>query len=247
MIWSGLPICANGLSPQEQLLCKWYNVGEPDSSIGNPDTHDGDMYFACSSDDGADLLDLGNDDNDDVQTNGILFESASEPEILLGSDQEVLFDSGEDVLVDKSVEEQPRKKRKYASRNKTTLKFLDKMVCTRGHQRLYGIGSHALQKLRGGQRAYTMHENRAIEPKHPQLAVSLGRSMGNCKWPHVLSFFWMLYMSVAEILPHKLAMPSSKGQGLDEAFLAKDPDYQDRYTENFMRNIERNYEINPVT
>ena len=40
----------------------------------------------------------------------------------------------------------------------------------------------------------------------------------------------MLYMSVAEILPHKLVMPSSKGQGLDESFLSKDPDYQDRYT-----------------
>lgn len=248
-IWLGLPIGANSLSPQEQLLCKWYNVGEQDSSIGNPGPHDGDMYFAGSSDDGADLLELGSNDSDNAEPNAILFESASEhseTEILLGSDQEMLMESGEDV-VGKSVEEPPGKKRKYATRNKTTLSFLGKEVCSRGHQRLYGIGSHALQKLRGGQRGYTMHENRAIEPKHPQLAVSLGRSMGNCKWPHVLSFFWMLYMSVAEILPHKLVMPSSKGQGLDESFLSKDPDYQDRYTENFMRNIERNYEINPVT
>ena len=243
-----MPIVFHHLSPQEQLLCKWYNVGEPDFSIGNPDPHDdGDMYFAGSSDDGADLLDLGSDD--DAGANGILFESDSEhaePEILLGSDHEMLMESGEDV-VGKSVEEPPTKKRKYASRSKTTLKFLGKVVCSRGHQRLYGIGSHAVQKLREGQRAYTMHENRAIEPKHPQLAVSLGRSMGNCKWPHVLSFFWMLYMSVAEILPHKLATPNSKGKGLDESFMAKDPDFQDRYTENFMRNIERNYEVNPVT
>ena len=116
------------------MLCKWYNVGEQDSSIGNPSPHDGDMYFAGSSDDGADLLELGSDDSDNAEPNAILFESASEhseTEILLGSDQEMLMESGEDV-VGRSVEEPPAKKRKYATRNKTTLNFLGKEVLQSG-------------------------------------------------------------------------------------------------------------------
>lgn len=244
--WVAIP-----LAFKEHLICKWYNLGGlPDdtntSRVGDGDG-DPDMSFFQSSD-GDDAHCLGSDSSDNECEKNILFQSDSDPEILLESDRDVLLaTSSEDGAPDRPVVEPPQKKRKYASRSTETLKFLGKTVCARGHQRLYAIGSHALQKMRLGQRAYTMNDDRAVEPKHPKLAVSLSRSTGNCKWPHVLSFFWMLYMSVAEILPHKLVMPSAKGQGLDESFLTKDPDFQDRYTECFMRNIEKNYDINPAT
>ena len=134
----------------------------------------------------------------------------------------------------------PQKKRRYAKRNGTQLQFLNQDVCLRAHQRLYGVGTKALQNLRESMPAYTMHEKRLQEPKHETLKVSLKRSSLQARWPQLVSFFWMLYVSCAEILPTKFRMPASS---LYEQEIGSDPDFQERYTAAFLQNIEKQFEL----
>ena len=134
----------------------------------------------------------------------------------------------------------PAKKRRYAKRCLGKgLQFLGKEVCVRAHQRLYGIGAKPLQNLRDNRPAYTMHDNRMKEPKHEGLQTSLARSSMNTKWPGLVTFFWFLYISCAEILPTKFKMPAGS---TFEAEVADDPDFQERYTLAFLKNIEKNFE-----
>ena len=139
----------------------------------------------------------------------------------------------------------PAKKRKYTRRSSETMKleFLKKTVCRSAHMRLYGIGSSAVQNVRAGKQAFTMHNSRLEEPKHQTLGISLTRNSTNSKWPSILNFFWMLYISVAEIMPTRFVMPS-KGD-FSESFMEKDPDFQERYTRSFMNQLERNFDLSP--
>ena len=60
-----------------------------------------------------------------------------------------------------------------------------------------------------------------------------------------MSFFWILWISCAEILPIKFMMP---GNGeLVESNMRKDPDFQERYVQNFLASLERNYDMNPAS
>lgn len=193
---------------------------------------------------------LHDTDSEGQETGQILCETDSDMEhqssnLLVESDTEGVLketDSEGDTALPP-----PEKKRKYSNRvSSSPLTFLEKPVCRHAHLRLYGVGSSALQRLRAGEAAFSMHQNRLPEPKHSTLGVSLARRIDKQKWPNVLAFFWLLYMSVAEILPTRLTMPKSSN-GLLESYVEKDPDFEERYIRSFMSTLERNFEHNPVT
>ena len=222
---------------EEAVLRKWYNLETTTAfEAGEANLSSEVMLQSESSDDDVMLLqtDSENDDDDD----GLLLASGSE------------FSGGEQHLeteTETETVEPPAKKRKYNKRSseKMTLKFLGQAVCRAAHMRLYGIGSNALQNVRDGRQAFAMYDNRLEEPKHATLGVSLTRSNVNTKWPSILSFFWMLYISVAEIMPTKFVMPSNGA--FSESFMEKDPDFQERYTRSFMNSLERNLDLSSVT
>lgn len=142
----------------------------------------------------------------------------------------------------------PAKKRCYTARSSQTLSltFLGRLVCKHAHARLYGIGANSLQNLREGRAASTLTgEDRLREPKHPTLGMSMARDSSRSKWPNVLAFFWLLYISQAEILPTKLRMPKETGMHETPAF--KDPDFEERYVRAFMTTLEKNFDVNPAT
>lgn len=219
-------------SCKEALLRKWYNL--QDTSFEDEETKIDEDRVLCQSDSDIDDSVLLQSDSDEAMS------------VCLQSDSDK-----EDVMLQTSSDceeaEQSLKKRRYHARadQTATLKFLQKPVCKWAHLRLYGIGSSALQNLRDGRRAFTMNEGRLEEPKHPTLGVSLGRQSFNTKWPNILAFFAMLYISVAEIMPTKFVMPSA-GM-LAESFLDKDPDFEERYTRSFMASIEKNFDLTPVS
>ena len=170
--------------------------------------------------------------------NDLLLETDSdEAEPGPASDQEsvgeILYETDSDCAGEAPLS----KRRKYSERKRSEpLKFLDKQVCKHAHARLYGIGAGALQRLREGKSAFSMQQNRLEEPKHKVLGVSLVRDCSNRKWPNVWAFFWLLYMSCAEVMPTKFVMPR---QGGFESHISSDPDFQERYTRAFMANLER--------
>ena len=194
-----------------------------------------------------------------VQTseeNELLVETDEEQEVMYQTDSDIASDGesgGDDGIlfqsdVENEASEPKNKKRKYlAGRSGSmAMTFLGKPVCKRAHARLYGVSANALQNLREGRAPYTMTgEDRLHEPKHETLRVSLVRSASSKKWPNVLAFFVLLYNSCAEILPTKLTMPSSKG--FFESASSSDPDFQERYVNAFMKTLEKNYDLNPVT
>lgn len=193
-------------------------------------------------------------DSDSEHPGPVLLQSGSEQEELLatppGDDEgEILVATDSDR--DGTCHEPPAKKpRRYAKQRHQhhELLFLGKPVCRFAHMRLYCIGSGVLQNLRSGQKGFTMNEGRLREATHPSLGVSLVRSSLNKKWPSVISFFWLLWISSAEILPIKFKMPGSGATGpLDENSMIKDPDFQERYVQNFLGTLERNFDMNPAT
>lgn len=175
----------------------------------------------------------------------VLPETDSESEALHEADDE--FDS--EILLASDCEEvciEPphSKKRKYSKRSTDHLLFLQKEVCKHAHARLYGVSARAIQSLREGAAPFTATgEARLKEPKHPNLGVSLARQPENQKWPNILMFFFLLYHSCAEILPTRLVMPRD---GKFESHLSKDPDFQERCVGSFMKNLEKNSDINPA-
>ena len=201
---------------------KWYNIPAPDLNDGGEQPNLNLVLHQSSDEDnhGDGILeqssDSGPEDYQEISEDGVLLQS---------SDGEV-----EDV--------QPRKKRKYEKRS-GKFTFLQQVVCARAHQKLYGIGSIALQNLRNNVPAYTMHEKRVEEPKHDVLKVSMKRNSENMKWPQIVTFFWLLYISAAEVLPTKLAMPDSWQIETAES----DPDFSERFTAGFFQNLEKHFEL----
>ena len=217
---------------------KWYNIDGDETTFddGSAQSHsfsapillqdsesEGDILYQSDSNDSDDGGEVKADDGDDDV--GMILQTSSE---------------------ESEIEEPHAKKRKYHSRSSkaVSLTFLRQPVCKRAHMQLYGIGSTPLQNLRAGRPAYTMHENRMLEPKHATLGVSLSRNSINAKWPSVLSFFWVLYISVAEIMPTKFVMPAGT---FSESFMSKDPDFQERYTRAFMNSVEKNFDLSPAS
>ena len=187
----------------------------------------------------------------------VLMETDSEPgEVLVQSesDQEQLVATPpHEVLLETDSEgdhpEPPCKKQRKYAKNRTAdhgMTFLQQPVCRHAHMRLYSISSGALQNMRKGNRAFTMKSGRLQEPKHPTLQVSLVRSTASRKWPSIMSFFWLLWMSSAEILPIKFTMPGHKDGSYVESSMSKDPDFQERYVQNFLGCLEKNYDMNPA-
>ena len=184
-------------------------------------------------------------------TDEVLHATDSEEESLVQTDSEPPASdhgdaSDEQILLETDSEgcpEPPLKRRAYRARDATPLTFLGKEVCQYAHQRLYGVGSGAVQNLRRGKAAFTM-ENWLKEPKHPTLGTSLVRqSRKPCKWQNVLAFLWIVYNSCAEILPVRFAMPKGT-EGRFESYLKDDVDFQERYVRAYMSNLERNYDLN---
>lgn len=222
---------------KEALIRKWYNL------------IDDDDFEAGATAPSAETL-LESDDSNNEWDDAVLLQTDSDDDNPLcaasdldQSDQEALLLQSDS---EEGAQEPPAKKRRYKKRTRQSvkLKFLEKSVCARAHQRLYGIGSGAMQNLRAGRKAFNMHDGRLTEPKHPTLGVSLGRSSVHTKWPNILCFFWMLYISVAEIMPTKFVMPSDGKY--TESFMEKDPDFEERYTRAFMSSIEKNFDLSPA-
>ena len=68
--------------------------------------------------------------------------------------------------------------------------------------------------------------------------LPLGLSLRNSsaqRWRHILAFFWYLYISTAEVLPTKLAMPS------EEVRAKHDADFDERYVQGFLRNLDAQF------
>ena len=224
---------SNAFPWKEDLLRKWYhadNTNEFESGAAMLPSHEEVLMETDSEGSG--------------HAGRVLLQSDSEQEELvatpIGSDDILLATPSEG-------EEPPKKKQRSYATNRSAsheLRFLGKPVCRFAHVRLYSVGSGALQRLRRGQRAYTMNSGRLQEPTHPSIGVSLVRSPLNQKWPSIMSFFWMLWISCAEILPMKFIMPGN-GQ-LVESSMQKDPDFQERYVQGFLACLERNYDMNPV-
>lgn len=225
------------------MLRKWYNAEDVNSFESG----------AASVTNETDVL-FGSDSDSDDHEHSVLLQSDSEQEELVATppdndEDEILMATDSDR--DGTCEEPPAKKsRRYVKHrnNDHQLLFLGKPVCRFAHMRLYSVGSGVLTNLRAGQKGYTMNEGRLQEAKHPSLGVSLVRSSLNKKWPSVVSFFWLLWISSAEILPIKFKMPGSGATGpLDENSMIKDPDFQERYVQNFLGTLERNFDMNPAT
>ena len=187
-----------------------------------------------------------------VAWNNFRFWCAPLPEHQDGSDDvgQVLIETDSECASDEP--EQPvAKKRRYSKRSTSQthkLEFLSMPVCRYAHTRLYAIGSGVLQKMRSGERGFTMHEGRLGEPKHQTTGVSLVRRSTGMKWPNIIAFFWHLWISCAEILPVRFTLPESGSckSGLSESYVSQDIDFQERYVRNFLACIERNYDRNPA-
>ena len=204
---------------------KWYNIPVADLSTQTGPKLDTVLYQSSDDDDtvGREILDqsdsesCGSKVSDPDDSGGVLLQSS-----------------------DEDREEPEIKRRKYATRTSTTqFTFLGRHVCSRAHQRLYGIGSVALQNIRQNLPAYTMHERRLSEPKHDVLKVSMKRKSEHMQWPHIVSFFWLLYISAAEVLPTKFVMPDS----WQTQMLERDPDFSERFTCGFLQNLEKHFEL----
>ena len=102
-------------------------------------------------------------------------EDAENQPLLLDSDDDnpgLLHQSDSDNALEPST-----KKRRYMKRKNEKLIFLGSPVCRYAHLRLYGVGTTALSKVRSGEVAYSMHDHRMQEPKHPNIGVSLVRKV----------------------------------------------------------------------
>lgn len=194
------------------------------------------------------LLETDSDRSDSDR--GILVQSDSDMEnmaaILPASDDDEILIATDS---DDGEEDPPKKRRRYSTNRSVDhkLSFLHQPVCRYAHMRLYAIGSGALQNMRKGNPAFTMESGRLQEPKHPSIGVSLVRSSVNQKWPSIMSFFWLLWISCAEILPIQFTMPGQDGGKYKENPMSEDPDFQERYVQNFLACIEKNYDVNPAT
>lgn len=211
---------------KEVLLREWYNLA------GGPHASSKDLNLE------PDLLLETESEQED---GGLLLQSDSEREASMSGSEDVLLATDSE---DGHPLEPPSKiRRRYQPRSgREGLKFLGKAVCRYAHMRLYGVGSRSLQNLREGKRAFTMHEGRLREPKHPKLGISLTRSSGEQKWPNLLMFFWVLYVSCAEVLPVRFTVPT-RGK-LDEMILDDDPEFEERFVNNFMKTLHRNHDLN---
>ena len=145
------------------MLKKWYNV---DNAVKEYEAN----TLALSSKD--DIL-VETDSEADGHGCPVLLQSDSEQEELVATppDDDILLATDSEG---ETCGEPPAKKpRSYTTnRNKChELHFLGKPVCRFAHQRLYSVGSNALQRLRRGQRAFTMNSGRLREPMHPSWGI----------------------------------------------------------------------------
>ncbi|CAK9077854.1 unnamed protein product [Durusdinium trenchii] len=83
-----------------------------------------------------------------------------------------------------------------------------------------------------------MEEYRVEQPKHPSLGYAMKRS-GQAQWPHILGFFWILYISAAEILPDKFVMP--KQHALEDH--EEDSDFEERYCNSFLKDLDPQFQL----
>ena len=90
--------------------------------------------------------------------------------------------------------------------------------------------------MREGKPGYTMDQHRVYHPKHPTMDLSMRRSVDG-KWQYILCFFWLLYVSEAEILPTRFGMPSEKVLKAN----AHDEDFEERYVTNYLRDIDAQF------
>lgn len=141
--------------------------------------------------------------------------------------------------------ERPTNKR---TRKKNKLLLLGKEVCQAAHQRLMGIGTSIIEKLRRGERAFTQKQRTSL-PKHPGVGKSL-RGQSNDKWPRVLCFLWLLYHSQAEVLPTKFVMPTGYlkegAVGCDDDD-EEDGDFQTRYVTSFLQGLESHQKMPDIS
>ena len=217
------------------MLQQWYHLDGQSDEFDSKAAPLSTVLLESDSDrSDRDILVQSDSDREDMQA---ILPASDDDEILLATQS----DDGQN--------DPPTKRRRYTT-NRTVdhkLSFLQQPVCRYAHMRLYAIGSGALQNMRKGNPAFTMESGRLQEPKHPSIGVSLVRSSVNQKWPSIMAFFWLLWISCAEILPIQFTMPGQDGGKYKEHVMSEDPDFQERYVQNFLACIEKNYDVNPAT
>lgn len=134
----------------------------------------------------------------------ICYESQSEAEVFATSSEGSVFPSSDEA----ALVAQPQKRGRYALRSTERLTFLGQPVCRVAFQRLLGVGSSSIDKVRRGERAFT-NESRAPQQKHPTFGFTL-RGEVNQKWTHVVMFLYHLYQFESEAMPNYFAMVGEK-------------------------------------
>jgi hypothetical protein len=151
-----------------------------------------------------------------------------------GSLPELYSESDSNVFPETDQEDQPSSsKRTYARRRAGPLEFFGKTVCVFAFQALMGVGTSTVQRLRRGKRAFT-NNRRQKEPKHPMFGFSLDRGR---KWVGIISFLWLVYHSVGEVLPTTVSMPNTM---IETPFPKKvDTDFHERSVNAFMTSLDK--------
>ena len=208
---------------QENWVCKTYNIDLQRFKLdGGEHQVDSNVIPQSDSEDGPRCEVIFS------ESEGLVSEAEGhvddlEPEVLVESDTSPCNEPSSSSRITRS----------YGNRNHAQLTFLGKTVCASAHQRLMGIGTSMLSKLRKGENAFT-NKSRVPLPKHPGIGISM-RTSSRDKWPRVLSFLWPVYHSAAEVLPTKFRMPN--GYLKEGVELNDEDDFLTRYVSTFLHGL----------
>lgn len=147
------------------------------------------------------------------------------------ADGEVFFSSSDES---EAYPEQPAQKRqRYNQRSNESAKFLGKPVCRRALAALLGIGGSTLQRLRGGESAYTQNARKPLA-KHPTFGFAIRGETGKV-WEQIVMFFYFLYHSAAEVMPTNWLTIKQAGSKQVETPFPED----DASSENRLEDLQR--------
>ncbi|CAK9078250.1 unnamed protein product, partial [Durusdinium trenchii] len=123
--------------------------------------------------------------------------------------------------------EQPAQKRqRYNQRSNESAKFLGKPVCRRALAALLGIGGSTLQRLRGGESAYTQNARKPLA-KHPTFGFAIRGETGH---EDVDQYFSQI---ASYLTPQEFSTPQDVVELLDSATRP------DREADSFRKQAQR--------
>lgn len=173
----------------------------------------------------------------DDSSGGSVFHSSPEAgsdRCFHSSDSEGIQETDEEIFHSSSSERPAKRARGEVGHNYT---FLGKTLCAAAFQKLLGVGSSSLSKIRSGQQAFT-NRSRPPLPKHPQFGFTL-RGEVTARWENIVMFLWCVYHSEAEVMPNRYTLPGEKT--LETPFPEeneRDPDAVQRLVAGFSRSLQ---------